>query len=51
MNNLDEMYNNRHEDLHHLSTEQKLILFQQNIERKTKENLQQQVGYNRSMKN
>ncbi|CAF5012068.1 unnamed protein product, partial [Rotaria sp. Silwood1] len=46
LNNLDAMYMNRHDDLtstHNLSTEEKLLLFQKNIELRTKENLKQQM--------
>ena len=41
------MYNERHDDLtsmYNLSTEEKLVLFQKNIELRTRESLQQQVG-------
>ena len=47
LNNLEAMYSNRHDDLasmHNLSTEEKLLLFQKNIEARTRENLKQQVG-------
>ncbi len=47
MNNLDAMYTNRHDDMtsmHNLSTEEKLLLFQKNIELRTRENLKQQVN-------
>lgn len=40
------MYTNRRDDLtsmHNLSTEEKLLLFQKNIELRTRESLQQQV--------
>ena len=40
------MYTNRHDDMtsmHNLSTEEKLLLFQKNIELRTRENLKQQV--------
>ncbi|CAF1202029.1 unnamed protein product [Rotaria sordida] len=46
LNNLDAMYTNRRDDLtsmHNLSTEEKLLLFQKNIELRTKESLQQQM--------
>ncbi len=46
LNNLDAMYTNRHDDMtsmHNLSTEEKLLLFQKNIELRTRENLKQQV--------
>ncbi|CAF1289966.1 unnamed protein product [Adineta steineri] len=46
LNNLDAMYSNRRDDLtsiHNLSTEEKLLLFQKNIELRTKESLQQQM--------
>ncbi|UJR13726.1 hypothetical protein I4U23_000737 [Adineta vaga] len=46
LNNLDAMYNNRQDDMssmHNLSTEEKLLLFQKNIELRTKENLRQQM--------
>ena len=41
------MYSDRHADLtsmHNLSTEEKLLLFQKNIELRTRESLQQQVN-------
>jgi hypothetical protein len=47
LNNLDAMYTNRHDDMtsmHNLSTEEKLLLFQKNIELRTRENLKQQVN-------
>jgi oligoendopeptidase F len=47
LNNLDAMYSNRHDDLasmHNLSTEEKLLLFQKNIELRTQANLKQQVN-------
>lgn len=40
------MYTNRRDDMtsmHNLSTEEKLLLFQKNIELRTRESLQQQV--------
>ncbi|CAM4891276.1 unnamed protein product [Rotaria socialis] len=46
LNNLDAMYTNRHDDLmsmQNLSTEEKLLLFQKNVELRTKENLKQQM--------
>lgn len=46
LQNLDAMYSNRREDftsMHNLSTEEKLLLFQRNIELRTKENLREQV--------
>jgi hypothetical protein len=46
LNNLDAMYTDRQDDLtsmYNLSTEEKLLLFQKNIELRTRENLQQQV--------
>ncbi|CAF2581569.1 unnamed protein product [Rotaria sp. Silwood2] len=46
LNNLDAMYTNRRDDLtsmHNLSTEEKLLLFQKNIELRTKESLKQQM--------
>ncbi|CAF1014534.1 unnamed protein product [Adineta ricciae] len=46
LSNLDAMYNNRQDDvtsMHNLSTEEKLLLFQKNIELRTKESLQQQM--------
>jgi hypothetical protein len=49
------MYTNRHDDMtsmHNLSTEEKLLLFQKNIELRTRENLKQQVNeFVRFMKN
>lgn len=47
LNHLDAMYSDRRDDLtsmHNLSTEEKLLLFQKNIELRTRENLQQQVS-------
>jgi hypothetical protein len=47
LNNLDAMYIDRQDDLtsmYNLSTEEKLLLFQKNIELRTRENLQQQVN-------
>jgi hypothetical protein len=45
------MYTDRHESMHNLSTEEKLLLFQQNIELRTRESLQQQVKFHfRSLK-
>ncbi len=47
MNNLDAMYTNRLDDMtsmQNLSTEEKLLLFQKNIELRTRENLKQQVN-------
>jgi len=47
LNNLDAMYTDRRDDLtsmHNLSTEEKLLLFQKNIELRTRESLQQQVN-------
>jgi hypothetical protein len=41
------MYTDRRDDLtsmHNLSTEEKLLLFQKNIELRTRESLQQQVN-------
>ncbi len=41
------MYTNRRDDMtsiHNLSTEEKLLLFQKNIELRTRENLKQQVN-------
>ena len=49
LNNLDAMYTNRRDDLtsmQHLSTEEKLLLFQKNIELRTRESLKQQVNRN-----
>jgi hypothetical protein len=49
LSSLDEMYTNRRDDMtsmHNLSTEEKLLLFQKNIELKTKESLKQQVREN-----
>lgn len=46
LNNLDAMYSNRQGDLtsmSNLSTEEKLLLFQKNVELKTKENFKEQV--------
>ncbi|CAF0952557.1 unnamed protein product [Adineta ricciae] len=46
LSNLDAMYNNRQDDvtsMHNLSTEEKLLLFQKNIELRTKESLRQQM--------
>ncbi|CAM4760077.1 unnamed protein product, partial [Rotaria magnacalcarata] len=46
LSNLDAMYTNRHDDLtsmQNLSTEEKLLLFQKNVELRTKENLKQQM--------
>ena len=48
------MYTDRRDDLtsmHNLSTEEKLLLFQKNIEQRTKENLQQQVSIAFEVKN
>jgi len=49
------MYTNRHDDMtsmYNLSTEEKLLLFQKNIELRTRENLKQQVNeFVRFMKN
>jgi len=47
LSNLDAMYTNRRDDMtsiHNLSTEEKLLLFQKNIELRTRENLKQQVN-------
>jgi hypothetical protein len=47
LNNLDAMYTNRLDDMtsmQNLSTEEKLLLFQKNIELRTRENLKQQVN-------
>ena len=47
LNHLDAMYTDRRDDLtstHNLSTEEKLLLFQKNIELRTREGLQQQVS-------
>jgi hypothetical protein len=47
LSNLDAMYSDRHDDLtsmYNLSTEEKLVLFQKNIELRTRESLQQQVN-------
>jgi hypothetical protein len=46
LQNLDAMYNERRHDLtsmQHLSTDEKLILFQKNIEMRTRDDAQQQV--------
>lgn len=53
LNNLDTIYSNRRDDLvsmHNLSTEEKLLVFQRNIELRTKENLREQVRREREKK-